>query len=238
MQAILLAGGLGSRLRPYTITIPKPLLPLGNKPIVDIILHQLKQAGVTEVTVCLGYLSALFQSFLGDGERYGLKITYTLEEKPLGTAGALLNVDSLNDTFFVLNGDTLTDLSFVKLLDTHKKLDADATIFSAKIDDYVDYGIVEFHKETFELQQYYEKPTRVYHVSTGVYVLSKRILEYASPDEDGRLDMPNLLHQCRDGGGKVVCHTQDDAYWRDIGRFDHFEDASKDFQATPERFLG
>ena len=237
MQAIVMAGGLGTRLRPFTITIPKPLLPLGDKPIIDILLAQLHQAGFTKVKVCLGFMASLFQNFLGDGSRHGLTIDYVLEEKPLGTAGALRTISDLEEDFLVLNGDTLTDLNFGALLEAHKSAGVYGTICTAKIDEFVDYGVVEFDSETQHLIRYIEKPTRHYHVSTGIYGLSKRILDFAVPDESGRLDMPDLFRTAASKGRPILCYTQENAYWRDIGRFDHYEAASKDYQENPGRFL-
>lgn len=237
MQAVILAGGLGTRLRPFTTTIPKPLLPLGDRPIVSILLHQLRDQGFTRICMCLGYMASLFQAFVGDGTREGLHISYVVEDRPLGTAGALQRIAELDDNFVVLNGDTLTTVSFRGLLDAHVKASASGTVFTAKIDEFVDYGVVEFDPQSHALMRYIEKPTRHYFVSTGIYALSREILKFATPDASGRLDMPDLLRNASQNGGPVFCYTQDNAYWRDIGRFDHYEAASKDFQENPERFL-
>jgi NDP-sugar pyrophosphorylase family protein len=236
MQAIILAGGLGTRLRPFTITVPKPLLPLGDQPIVSVLISQLRDEGFRRIRMCLGYMAPLFQAFLGDGSRYGLTIEYLIEDKPLGTAGALATIPDLDDDFLVLNGDTLTDVSFRGLLSSHVNAGAYGTIFSAKVDEFVDYGVVEFDEQNRLLTAYIEKPTRHYHVSTGIYALSKRILDYAHVNERGILDMPDLLRRARERGKPVLCYTQDGAYWRDIGRFDHYEAASKEYQQEPHRF--
>ena len=193
MQAVIFAGGLGTRLRPFTITVPKPLLPLGDQPIIEVVLGQLQDEGFNQIRMCLGHMAPLFQAFLGDGSRYGVKIDYTVEECPLGTAGALLTLKELGDDFLVMNGDTLTDISFRDLINAHKAAGAYGSIFCAKVDEYIDYGVVAFDPVTHYLIQYTEKPTRHYHVSTGVYALSKRILALAKPDANGRLDMPDLL---------------------------------------------
>jgi NDP-mannose synthase len=237
MQAVILAGGLGTRLRPFTITVPKPLLPLGDRPIVDVVLSQLSADGFTLVSMCLGYMAPVFQACLGDGSRFGIKIDYVVEDEPLGTAGALYTVQNLHDDFLVLNGDTLTDLSFRRFLEAHQVAKVCATIFSAKVDEFIDYGVVEFDKNTQHLTQYMEKPTRHYHVSTGIYALSKRILQYADFNSNGRLDMPDLIRAASNQGCPVLCYVEDKIYWRDIGRFDHYEAASKDFEEAPERFL-
>ncbi len=236
MQAIILAGGLGTRLRPFTVTVPKPLLPLGDQPIVEVLLGQLRDEGFRRIRMCLGYMAPLFQAFFGDGSRFGLSIDYIVEDEPLGTAGALAGLTDLDNDFLVLNGDTLTDISFQRLLNSHVVAGAYGTIFSARVDEFVDYGVVEFDARSGLLMTYLEKPTRHYHVSTGIYALSRRILEYAAPGENGRLDMPDLLRRARENGRPVLCYTQDGAYWRDIGRFDHYEEASKDYQQQPSRF--
>lgn len=237
MQAVILAGGLGTRLRPFTITVPKPLLPIGNQPIVDILLGRLRDEGCDRVRMCLGYMAPLFEAFFGDGTRYGLKIEYIIEETPLGTAGALTRLSDLDDDFLVMNGDTLTDISFRGLMEAHVAAGAYGTIFSAKVDEFVDYGVVEFDAETRLLARYTEKPTRHYYVSTGIYALSRSILEYAAFGPDGRLDMPDLLRRARDDGRPVLCYTEEGAYWRDIGRFDHYEAASKEYQEGVGRWF-
>lgn len=234
VEAIILAGGLGTRLRPFTISIPKPLLPISDLPIVEIVLRQLHRDGFERVCFSLGHLAPLIENFFGDGSRIGLSLDYVIEEEPLGTAGALTMVPDLADSFIVQNGDTLTDLSYIKLLETHRKSDAAATIFAYRVDETVDYGVVEFDGD-MSLTAYKEKPERSYHVSTGVYALNKSILDLAEPGK--RLDMPDLLLRARDAGLKVACYVQEKAYWRDIGRFDHYEAATKDFEADRSRFL-
>lgn len=234
MHAVILAGGLGTRLRPFSITIPKPLLPLGDKPIIDIILTQLSQKKFTRVTVLLGYMSSLFQAFLGDGSRWGLQLEYVIEDTPLGTAGALRLIQNPSETFLVINGDTLTTLDFGQMLTAHIESRALASIFCARVEDFVDYGVVEFN-EAGSLTAYKEKPTNTYYVSTGVYALHKEILRF---DQGvGKLDMPDLFKRAMAEGHSIYCYRQDDAYWRDIGRFDHFDAASKEFQEDRARFI-
>ena len=141
MDAVLLAGGRGTRLAPLTLTVPKPLLPLGERPIIDILITQLAAAGVTRIFVCLGYLAPLMQAFLGDGSRWGLAIEPVIEETPLGTAGGLRLVRGLGEDFFVVNGDTLTDLDFRALAARHRADDAWATLFTPWVDEKIDYGL-------------------------------------------------------------------------------------------------
>jgi NDP-sugar pyrophosphorylase family protein len=233
MDAVVLAGGRGTRLAPLTVTVPKPLLPLGERPIIDILIAQLAAAGVARVFVCLGYLAPLMQAFLGDGARWGLAIEPRIEAEPLGTAGGLRAIEGLSEDFFVVNGDTLTDLDFPAMAAAHREAGATATLFTPWVDEQIDYGVVSID-EAGALTEYLEKPRRGYHVSSGVYVLSRRAL--ALIPSAGAFDMPDLIRAAMAAGGKVVCHRAD-AYWKDIGRLDHYEAATHDFEADPGRFL-
>jgi NDP-sugar pyrophosphorylase family protein len=233
MDAVLLAGGRGTRLAPLTVTVPKPLLPLGERPIIDVLITQLAAAGVTRVFVCLGYLAPLMMAFLGDGARWGVSIEPRIEAEPLGTAGGLRAVGGLSDDFFVINGDTLTDLDFRALAAAHRAADAWATLFTPFVDEKVDYGVVSIDPAG-ALTDYQEKPRRGYHVSSGVYVLSRRMLALIPPQ--GPFDMPDLIRAAMAEQRKVIAHAPD-AYWKDIGRLDHYEAATRDFEADPARFL-
>jgi NDP-sugar pyrophosphorylase family protein len=234
MDAVLLAGGRGTRLAPLTVTVPKPLLPLGERPIIDILIAQLAATGVRRVHVCLGYLAPLMQAFLGDGSRWGVEIVSVIEAEPLGTAGGLRLIGELTDDFFVVNGDTLTDLDFGELAAVHRRADAAATLFTPFVDEKVDYGVVSIDPASGALTEYQEKPRRGYHVSSGVYVLARRILPLAPAA--GHFDMPDLMRAAMASGERVICHAAD-AYWKDIGRLDHYEAATRDFEANPARFL-
>ncbi|HEY2709231.1 MAG TPA: sugar phosphate nucleotidyltransferase [Caulobacteraceae bacterium] len=234
MDAVLLAGGRGTRLAPLTVTVPKPLLPLGERPIIDILITQLAAAGVRRVYVSLGYLAPLMQAFLGDGSRWGVEIQPRIEAEPLGTAGGLRLIEGLTDDFFVVNGDTLTDLDFGELAEVHRKASAWATLFTPYVDEKVDYGVVSIDPASGALTDYQEKPRRGYHVSSGVYVLSRRILPLAPAA--GAFDMPDLVRAAMTRGESVICHAAQ-AYWKDIGRLDHYEAATRDFEADPARFL-
>lgn len=233
-DAVVLAGGRGTRLAPLTVTVPKPLLPLGERPIIDVLLGQLAAAGVRRAFVCLGYLAPLMQAFLGDGARWGLRLCPHIEATPLGTAGALRALDDLGDDFFVVNGDTLTDLDFAAFAAAHQAAGAWASVFTPWVDEKVDYGVVSIDAATGDLTGYDEKPRRGYHVSSGVYVLSRRMLGLIP--RHGPFDMPDLIRAAMGAGGKVLAHRAD-AYWKDIGRLDHYEAATRDFEADPGRFL-
>ena len=234
IDAVLLAGGRGARLKPLTVTVPKPLLPLGERPIIDVLIAQLAAVGVRRVFVCLGYLAPLMQAFLGDGGRWGVRIEAAIEEKPQGTAGGLRALKELSDDFFVVNGDTLTDVSFEGLAEAHRRAGAWATLFTPWVDEQIDYGVVSIDAASSQLTGYDEKPRRGYHVSSGVYVLSRRLLALIPPT--GPFDMPDLIRAAMADGRKVIAHRVP-AYWKDIGRLDHYEAATRDFEADPTRFL-
>jgi len=234
MDAVVLAGGRGTRLAPLTVTVPKPLLPLGERPIIDVLIAQLAAAGVKRVFVCLGYLAPLMLAFLGDGSRWGVTIEPRIEATPLGTAGGLRGLMDVSEDFFVVNGDTLTDLGFEAMAHAHRQADAWATLFTPWVDEQIDYGVVSIDEATGGLTEYQEKPRRGYHVSSGVYVLSQRILPLIPPA--GAFDMPDLIRAATAAGRTVLCHRPD-AYWKDIGRLDHYEAATRDFEADPARFL-
>ncbi|MGH6769838.1 MAG: nucleotidyltransferase family protein [Xanthobacteraceae bacterium] len=234
MHAVVLAGGLGTRLRPYTYAIPKPLMPLGDRPVLDILLRRLKASGATSATLCLGYLAPLINAFVGSGEQWGLDISCVVEDEPLGTAGPLRLVPALPSDFIVVNGDTLTDLDFRELCDAHTRAGAWATVFTPEVENIVDYGIIELDVTSGAIVNYLEKPRRTYHVSSGIYVLSKRLIDYIPAGR--RFDMPDLIRCVLTNGG-LAQSFRNNAYWRDIGRHDHFEAANRDFQADPSRFL-
>ncbi|MFC7494573.1 MULTISPECIES: sugar phosphate nucleotidyltransferase [unclassified Nocardioides] len=232
MMAVILAGGLGMRLRPYTMNIPKPLLPLGDTPTMEIVLRQLADQGFTRVVLTLGHLPELIVAMLGDGQRYGLRIDYQLEEEPLGTAGPLRLVDDLDETFLVMNGDLLTTVDYAGVLRELESRDSAATIVLARREVHIDYGVVHT-APSGSLERYEEKPTLDYYVSTGIYGLTRRSVGLIP---EGRFDMPSLMTRLTETGEDVHC-LKSDAYWQDIGRFDDYQRASADFADAPHRFL-
>ena len=142
MQAVILAGGKGSRLAPYTTVLPKPLMPVGEYPIAEILVRQLKRAGCTEIIFAVGYLAELLMAYFGNGSRHGIKIRYCKEDEPLGTAGPLRNIEGLSETFFVLNGDTLTNLNFNQLLSFHQQQGSLLTITGLNRKVPIDFGVL------------------------------------------------------------------------------------------------
>lgn len=233
IKAILLAGGRGVRLRPLTAVFPKPMVPLGHMPIIEILLTKIKNAGLKDVTVSTGYLAELIMALCGDGSKYDLDIDYVKEEEPLGTAGPLGLIDELPENFIVMNGDLLTTLNFGKMIDFHKENDADVTIATFKRDVKIDFGVVDRDGAVFK--GFKEKPTYHFDVSMGFNILSKRVLQHVKKNE--YLDMPDLILKVHESGGKVCCY-QEDCYWLDIGRMDDYAQAQIDFEENQELFLG
>jgi NDP-mannose synthase len=235
MQALILAGGKGTRLRPYTTVLPKPLMPVGDYPILEIIFRQLKHAGVTDIILAVGYMSQLFQAFFQDGSRYGLNVTYSFEETPLGTAGPIaLALDQLDEDFLVLNGDLLTTLNYRNLFTFHTERHAAATIGLYRREVQIDFGVIECDADD-QLVQYREKPVFDFSVSMGVNVLCKRIVKpYLKVGE--YLDIPDLMMRLRADGQAVLCY-QEPCYWLDIGRVDDYQTATEIFSTRQHEFF-
>jgi NDP-mannose synthase len=236
MQALILAGGRGTRLRPYTTVLPKPLMPVGDQPILEVILRQLKKAGITEVILAVGYLGQLFQALFEDGSRFGLKIQYSLEKKSLGTAGPIaLVLDQLQDDFLVLNGDLLTTLNFGKIFSFHLEKDASATIGCYPREVPIEFGVVE-KDAGFKLVRYVEKPVYNFDVSMGINVLKKKtVSSYLNPDTF--LNLPDLMNHLLRDGHPVYCYSEP-CFWLDIGRVDDYQQALEIFESKKEQFLG
>lgn len=232
MMAVVLAGGLGMRLRPYTMNIPKPLLPLGDMATMEIVLRQLAGQGFERVVITLGYMSQLVEALLGDGQRFGLSIEYEVEVEPLGTAGSLNLVKDLDEKFLVMNGDLLTTINYAGVVTSLRAEEHSATVVLARRDVPIDYGVV-YVDEHGCLERYDEKPTLHHYVSTGIYALSRSTVAKVP---SGRFDMPDLITSLIAAGQRVHCHITD-AYWQDIGRFDDYQRASADFVQDPQRFL-
>jgi NDP-sugar pyrophosphorylase family protein len=180
-RAVILAGGEGTRLRPYTTVLPKPLMPIGDRPVLDIVVRQLKAHGFQRITVATGYLAELIEVFFRDGEAYGIPIDYYREHEPLGTVGALALIDGLADEdILVMNGDVLTDIDYGALLDRHRAGDAAATIATKGRQIHVSLGVLRFDNEEdpTRLTGYDEKPAIDFTASMGVYCFAPRALSY------------------------------------------------------------
>jgi NDP-sugar pyrophosphorylase family protein len=234
MKAVILAGGKGTRLRPYTTFLPKPLMPIGEMPILEIMLRQLKRAGVDDVILTVGHLGSLLQAYFQDGAKLGVRLEYSFESKPLGTAGPLALVrDRLTETFLITNGDVLTTLDLRDLIRSHRTTGAAATIAMHARQVKIDLGVLEFD-ESFVLTGYREKPSFDLHVSMGINVLEPRALDYLDGDE--YCDLPDLILRLIDAGEKVVGYPHS-GYWQDLGRPDDYEQAVNDFDEMRSRLL-
>lgn len=227
MHAVILAGGRGTRLRPYTTAIPKPLVPLGDEySILEIVLMQLADQGFTDVTLAIGHFGYLIRSYVGDGSRWGLRVDYVEEETPLGTIGPLLPVlGTLPDHFLVMNGDVLTDLPFGDVLTGHVASGAPLTVATYDRPVHVDFGVLSV--DDGHITGFREKPTLPYHVSMGVYGLSRATLERYPPGVPFGFD--ELVLDLLDRGEAPRVHAFD-GYWLDIGRPADYDRANEDFE--------
>ncbi len=233
MKVIILAGGEGRRLIPYTVVLPKPLMPVGDFPILEILIRQLKKHGLTDLTLAVGYLGNLIQTFFGNGKKLGVRIKYNLETKPLGTVGALAHISGLDKTFMVMNGDLLTTLDYSKMIAFHKKHKPLASIAVQKRSVKVDFGVVKLNHSQ-ELTDYIEKPKLFYQVSMGVYIFEPEVLKYIRKGQ--KLDFPDLINLLLKKGERVCAYPSED-FWLDIGRPDDYALAVEIFEKSRKKFL-
>jgi NDP-mannose synthase len=246
-RVVILAGGRGSRLSPYTTVIPKPLLPVGDSAILEILLGQLAERGFRDVTLAVGYLSHLIEAILGDGSAHGMTIEYYREQKPLGTAGPLTNIRGLDEPFLMMNGDVLTTLNFRDLYRAHVESDSLFTIATHRRVVDTDYGVLHLdgaNGRVHNVVGYEEKPKIPFVVSMGVYVANPEVANYIPR---GRaFDVPDLVLALLAAGKPVASYVYD-GYWLDIGRSDDYERATLDYlklesgmldESAPERVVG
>lgn len=224
-KVVLMVGGLGTRLRPLTEHTPKPMLKVGNKPILETIILNFKKYGFTEIILCVSYKAEIIEEYFGDGTSFGVNIKYIHENKRMGTAGALsLLRDELKEDFFVMNGDLLTNVNFEHMMQYHQSNKAISTMGVREYDFQVPYGVVNLDNEN--IVSIDEKPIHKFFVSAGVYVLSKDVLEYI-PD-DKFYDMPTLFEKVIEKKKKSISFLIRE-YWLDIGRLDEFEKANNEY---------
>ena len=233
MKVIILAGGKGRRLYPYTVVLPKPLMPIGDFPILEVILRQLKSGHLLDITLAVGHLGNLIQTYFGDGSKWGVNIEYSFEEKPLGTVGPLTSLKNLNQTFMVMNGDLLTTLNYLNLIEYHKKQKAIATVASQKRWVDVDFGVIQKDQDE-RMIKYIEKPRLSYLVSMGIYVFEPEILNFIPKGE--KFDFPDLMQLLLEKDKNVAIYNSDD-FWLDIGRPDDYQKAVEEFEKDRKRFL-
>ena len=235
LRAVILAGGKGTRLAPFTASFPKPLVPLGDTPILEILIRRLLQYGVTDITLTLGHLAELIKAYFHHRRCLADQITlrYVEEEEPTGTAGSLALVPGLNDTFLGMNGDLLTNLDLNALVQFHREQKAVLTIGVHERDVKIDLGVLEFDASHL-VTRYLEKPRTTYNVSMGIYVYEPRVLRYI---EAGRyLDFPELVLRLLENGERV-CAFPSDCLWLDIGRPDDYARAQQLFMEKNGDFI-
>lgn len=232
-RAVILAGGKGTRLYPYTVVLPKPLMPIGEYPILEVIIRQLIKAGFDHITLAVNHQAEIIKAFFQDGSRWGIRIDYSLENKPLGTMGPLRLISDLPINFLVMNGDILTDLNFAEFHDTHSKSDHAFTISSMRRQHKIDYGVLETDHR-FALTGFKEKPVVDYEVSMGVYMIRREAIN--DIPEDLPFGFDNLMLKLMELGKKVGVRPFD-GYWLDIGRPDDYAKAIDEFESMRNRFL-
>jgi NDP-mannose synthase len=231
MQAVILAGGLGTRLRPYTTVIPKPLVPVGDRPVVEHIVHALARIGAHRIDLCVSHLGELIQLYFSQMViPEGIQLAFHWEDEPLGTAGALRLVPDLDDMFIAMNGDVLTNLDYRELVEFHREREALLTIAMQTKAVQVELGVI---KQVGGLvNDYVEKPLLDYHVSMGIYVYERRALDYLPP---GPCQFPELVLRLIARNQRVAAYLTD-ADWFDIGTIEEYERASRAIAVAPERF--
>jgi NDP-sugar pyrophosphorylase family protein len=231
-HAVILAGGKGKRLRPYTVVLPKPLMPIGEYPILEVIIRQLAANGFTNITLAVNHQAELIKAFFGDGKKWNIHINYSLEDEPLGTMGPLKIIDHLPENFLVMNGDILTDLHYRDFYDTHVMNQAAFTIASHKRMETIDYGVLE--TENAILQGFREKPTSVYEVSMGIYMVNKKVLDFIPNNQAFGFDHLMLLLLKNNIPVSVSSYA---GLWLDIGRPDDYLEAIEKFDEMKDKIL-
>lgn len=246
MKAVILVGGEGTRLRPLTFTIPKPMIPLANRPFLEHVVEYLKSHGIDDIILSMCYRPDVIERHFGDGRGFGVKLTYVIESSPLGTAGGVKNVEKhLDGTFFVFNGDVLTDLDLTAMLRAHRDRGAKATLGLTPVEDPTAYGLVETHDD-LRVKAFVEKPTwdRVTTnlINAGTYILEPEVLDHVPPDTFYMFErglFPFLLQK-----GDPVYGFPSDAYWIDVGTPEKYLTVHRDLlsgrmsRALPGRRLG
>jgi len=228
-RAVVLAGGKGRRLLPYTTILPKPLLPVGDRPILHRVLESLGKAGFRDVTISVGHLVELIMAFFGDGAKYGLKLDYAIEDEPLGTIGPLAFIDGLGEDFLVMNGDVLTDLDLRALWEDHLLHRRALTIATHARKVQIDFGVLRRNEEN-RVTDFVEKPTIPYEVSMGIYILNRRCLDFVPRGQPFGFDQ--LVLAMLATGEPIHAHPHA-GHWLDLGRPEDYEASNRDESAAP-----
>lgn len=225
-KVVLMVGGLGTRLRPLTENTPKPMLQVGNKPILQTIVEKFSEYGFCNIIMCVNYKSQIIQDYFGDGSRFGVSIEYILENQRMGTAGALSLLSEIpTEPFFVMNGDLLTNVNFDNLCDYHIAHKSQATMCVREYDFQVPYGVVNI--EEGKILSIVEKPLHKFFVSAGIYMLSPDVIKYIPKNEF--YDMPTLFEHIIQNKEDVISFPIHE-YWLDIGRVNDYERANNEFE--------
>jgi ADP-glucose pyrophosphorylase len=232
-RAIILAGGKGTRLRPYTVVLPKPLMPIGEYPILEVIIRQLVNAGFKHITLAVNHQAEIIKAFFQNGERWGILIDYSLEDQPLGTMGPLKLISDLPENFLVMNGDILTDLDFSDFYDAHVNNKETFTISSHVREELVDFGVLDTIGG--QLVGLREKPRFSYEVSMGIYMVSRQVLSFLPVGAPYGFD--HLMHDLIQAGYRVAV-PRFMGYWLDIGRPEDYKVAIDCFDDNRIKFLG
>jgi NDP-sugar pyrophosphorylase family protein len=219
MQAVILAGGQGTRLRPYTVTLPKPLVPVGTMPVLEIVLLWMRRAGVTRVTLAVNHLAELIMAFFGNGSKLGIELEYAVESEPLGTIGPLRMLTGLDENFLVMNGDVLTDLDLRAFWERHVRSAATLTVATHARSASIDYGVIETDRGG-RVASFREKPQLPFKVSMGIYAMHRRVLEFVPPA--GAFGFDGLVHAMLAKRAPIDTVTHD-GFWMDIGRPEDYE---------------
>jgi NDP-mannose synthase len=234
MRAVILAGGKGVRLAPLTEVIPKPLVPIGGMPILEIVIRQLQRHNFQRVTLAVGYMADLLKAYFQDGGKWGVYIDYSYESKPLGTAGPLSQIEGLNkETFLMMNADVLTNINYAELVSYHKANGAIATVSAYERQVTIDLGVI-IQDGKCRIKDYVEKPVSTYLVSMGVYVFEPRIISYIQ--DNTYLDFPDLVKNLLQAGETVNFYPFS-GYWLDIGRHEDYARAAEEFDQLRDQFL-
>ena len=228
-----MAGGKGTRLAPYTHILPKPLMPIIDQPILEIVIKQLAFYNFNRITICTGHLSSLIQTFFGNGEKFEVDIDYSVEETPLGTTGPLKLVKNIKRPFLVMNGDLLTTLNMAEMFDSHLESKADITIGVYKKIVKLDLGIIELDKSGLVVQ-YNEKPDYNYLASSGIYILNPEVLDFIPKNK--YYDFPDLIKRMIQNKLNVMTYNID-GIWLDIGREEDYKLAIEIFKKDKDKFF-
>lgn len=232
-KVIIQAGGKGTRLYPYTTVIPKPLMPVGEMPILEIVIKQLVHHQFTTIIITTGHLSHLIQTFFGDGSKWGANITYQTEDKPLGTIGPIGVIADLDEPFLVMNGDLLTDINYSDLYKMHIKKKADLTVACFGKEVPITLGVIE-HDRKEKITGFREKPTLTYPVSMGIYVISPNLLPLIPKNKYlGFDDFILKVIRCNKKAMVYKFHGM----WLDIGRHEDYENATQVFKINKSKLL-